>query len=717
MPGIFIGNRIGRSGGAAAAPLNIETISILNLTPTKVNIAFDLALDETLPSATVFTVTYHTVSSVELDATKKILILTLSVRANEYETLSVVYIKPVTNPLKGSTGGDVASFNKSITNNVIEAELITNPTFTTVDDQPEIIDNGGFDNGDEWSIDGTYTNFAISDGKLNRPSASGYGFITQSNLDVSLASGTFYILKYTVSGAATTGSIFFCDAAQNAIFNKYTNYVAKANGSYEEIVCCTRNTSALAILSTGATYSMDNLSVKALNGNGWTMNPTNYGFELSGDKANYKDIQFGQLTIPITINTGVRYRIKYTISSGGGNAKFFIGTTAGATLFAEWTDYVTHADGDHVKILTAGSNAASLSVFAGPSGGTYSLDDISVEVYNYTQWENVKTLDANRLAVMGLRQMSNGHIMVGTGYVTPNASVYRSSDNGNTFVQEGDDVAGFSDVYDFCDCGSGIWLMACANTGNILRSTNYGSTWTDLGQIDTHKYITILEYLGSGIVIATTENSPNPPLVARILRSTDYGATWTRIFDDENVSLQNMMCNIGGGIIIVGLSNYGYGSEGGYTTAKIARSTDYGENWSILAHSTTSSRYFGSVNLGSGIVIIGTADGKIYRSADSGATFTLVQTMSLNGVSYLFCFADMGGGKIMAFSGATGGGGMVLVSKDYGLTWYYDSAVLAGHNILFGRKLTTGKVLIGTGTYNGSTPAKLFRSANGFLNF
>ena len=75
---------------------------------------------------------------------------------------------------------------------------------------------------------------------------------------------------------------------------------------------------------------------------------------------------------------------------------------------------------------------------------------------------------------------------------------------------------------------NGICLVGTYRSGKILRSTDYGLTWTDLGPQGEEPHIYSLLYYGEGICFAGTGRDPMFPYgVGKILKSIDYGLTWT----------------------------------------------------------------------------------------------------------------------------------------------------------------------------------------------
>jgi hypothetical protein len=106
--------------------------------------------------------------------------------------------------------------------------------------------------------------------------------------------------------------------------------------------------------------------------------------------------------------------------------------------------------------------------------------------------------------------------------------------------------------------GNGICLAGTSGGGKILRSTDYGATWSDLGQQFSQTQIYSFAHLGNGICLAGTGTG------GKVLRSTDYGATWTDLGTQFSQTEIYSLAYLGNGICLAGTGGGG----------KILRSTN-----------------------------------------------------------------------------------------------------------------------------------------------
>ena len=281
----------------------------------------------------------------------------------------------------------------------------------------------------------------------------------------------------------------------------------------------------------------------------------------------------------------------------------------------------------------------------------------------------------------------------------PGGKGLRDTVRGMVWESLGQPLAGDT-AYAMVYCGNGIIVGGTA-AGDLVRSTDYGITWKNLGDIIVGANACgQFAYLGNGIVIATADDAAG----AAIARSTDYGRTWAVVGYGPAGSSAWAWADItycGNGIVLVGFTglvmrstDYGatftYVTDFGVLTRGLAycgngvvivhthgheyalRSTDYGISYSrITLPALTSNSWMDSVRyFGNGVVIIASNGDQIFRSTDYGMSWTLATTsgaasMNVNGVVYL------GNGCGIFFKRRVGADFLTnrLVSTDWGVTW------------------------------------------------
>ena len=108
------------ANNVGSVPLYVSSV-IASSAPSRIEMTYSLPLSATLPSASSFKVMVNsvarTVSSVSISGSK--VLLTLSSPVSGGNAVTVAYTKPSSNPLQGTTTGQVATFSaKTVTNSV-----------------------------------------------------------------------------------------------------------------------------------------------------------------------------------------------------------------------------------------------------------------------------------------------------------------------------------------------------------------------------------------------------------------------------------------------------------------------------------------------------------------------------------------------------------------------------------------------------------------------
>src|SRR5690606_39421872 len=86
---------------------------------------------------------------------------------------------------------------------------------------------------------------------------------------------------------------------------------------------------------------------------------------------------------------------------------------------------------------------------------------------------------------------------------------------------------------------------------------------------------------------------------------------------------------------------------------RVYRSADGGQSWSLVQRLGSESGVYSLVDLGGGVVLAGTAsNGQVYRSPDGGQSWSLVQ--QLGSETTVYSLVDLGGGVVLAATGPNG---------------------------------------------------------------
>jgi len=273
---------------------------------------------------------------------------------------------------------------------------------------------------------------------------------------------------------------------------------------------------------------------------------------------------------------------------------------------------------------------------------------LSPGIYVEDIGKNWKDLGAISSTVAYMKACGSGIVLFGDG----NGHVLRSINYGATWTDLGQIISDVTPVSDIAYCGSGVVVIGGSNNKRIYRSVNYGATWTDLGDVVSTGIFSMV-YCGNGIVLAGDYDN-------HIFRSTDYGLNWTDLGIIGNAIIRCLVY-CGDGIVVFGTDN-----------KHLFRSTDYGVTWSDLDEIATD-HAFRLVYCGNGIVLFGDENTHIFRSTDYGATWADLGSFTSN---YIRSMTYCSNGVVLMGDGDY----HIYRSEDYGLTWS-DLGVIGTHTI------------------------------------
>ena len=157
-----------------------------------------------------------------------------------------------------------------------------------------------------------------------------------------------------------------------------------------------------------------------------------------------------------------------------------------------------------------------------------------------------------------------------------------STDNGITFNKISDVKIGptynqQNSYRDTCVLNNGSIIAINPDntlTGLTIRSDDDGYNWYSFGSslytglTSSNANICCITNIGGDVLLGGCTD-------AKIIKSIDSGNTWTIIKTISNENFISTICNMGNGVILAGSTFSGSGSYGG----KIYRSTDNGETW------------------------------------------------------------------------------------------------------------------------------------------
>ena len=281
-------------------------------------------------------------------------------------------------------------------------------------------------------------------------------------------------------------------------------------------------------------------------------------------------------------------------------------------------------------------------------GGRGAMDALRVATGATWQFQGTANLDVPYRQYYGVAPISGRKNDVAYAATNPNTlyaasaggGVWKSTDGGTNWSPKSDNwtylhtstVAVSPVDENLVLAGTGDYVgFFTAQTFGIMRSTDGGATWTNVGAAQMGDKIVskiVFNPTDPNIVLATSGRGAT---LGDIFRSTDGGQTWsaTNAIDGSWDDIDFAGAEIAPGVRRVWACGGGTASG-----TKIQYSDDHGATWTSVAKPTgfdaveQTMDVAGSRNDPDGVYIIGPVGQKIYKSANGGATWTDITTGS-----------------------------------------------------------------------------------------
>lgn len=240
------------------------------------------------------------------------------------------------------------------------------------------------------------------------------------------------------------------------------------------------------------------------------------------------------------------------------------------------------------------------------SRSSHSWSELGPQTWTYTSGWNP---GVGRITSVAVHPSDTTVIYVSS----PGGGIWKSTNSGNSWTPLIDfmNSAWMNVFHLMIDPNNQNVIYACLSSGGVLKSTNAGTSWSSTGSGPSNSRQVKVHPTNSSIVFCAATNG--------IWRSTNGGTSWTQVetAHKEDIEFNPLNPN----------TMYASGSSG---TSCVWRSTNNGVSWTAIGSGS------GITHTGRTLIAVSPADpavvyavqangsifGRMYRSADSGATYT-----------------------------------------------------------------------------------------------
>ena len=203
-------------------------------------------------------------------------------------------------------------------------------------------------------------------------------------------------------------------------------------------------------------------------------------------------------------------------------------------------------------------------------------------LYSQDFWQIISNNDS--VYIHDIVLDSQGRIYLATtDFNNSHGGVFRSDDNGETWVRK---VNGMTDFYTksiACDKDNTLFATT---SGDIYRSNDYGDNWQNIEYQSIYAYDRYVSECGYDSVILVGGEYDQG-----ILRSANKGESWEIVLDLYHTNYQEHISDI-----CFGKNNIIYASSfvtwfSGYRKSAVYQSVDYGKTWTVMLESINDENY------------------------------------------------------------------------------------------------------------------------------
>ncbi|MES2678822.1 MAG: hypothetical protein V4635_03010 [Bacteroidota bacterium] len=291
-----------------------------------------------------------------------------------------------------------------------------------------------------------------------------------------------------------------------------------------------------------------------------------------------------------SVLTGLEPDTKYYVRAYATNAS---GTNYGQEVsfrtLPKWVNLIPQSQfADQIRcIVSTGSD-----LFIGGNGFNGNLRKSTDNGTTFTTLNNGITGVINAMFVQG-----------STLFAATSNGLFKSTDGGVSFASADNGIPAGS----MSSIGAlGSRLFAGTGGDGLYYSVDNGDNWIEVTDTDIlNNYISEIVVLGTNVFVVAGNFTP------KLFLSTDSGLTWDEVSQDLPLNNSNISEVFVNGTALYACV-YGVG---------IYKTTDNGDNWTMVSNGLTNNLIYNSVQKGS-VLIVGTQGSGAFLSSDEGANWS-----------------------------------------------------------------------------------------------
>ena len=367
------------------------------------------------------------------------------------------------------------------------------------------------------------------------------------------------------------------------------------------------------------------------------------------------------ITSQLTVLSSSSVSIEFDLVGNGGSSFTDMEYARSIDGYTVWTSL-------GLTLPLEGQTSATITGLSSPAYGSFKIrttnaignspaSDPQTAISSYPPFSTTNWLTLSDYALVAASCTSSGQYMAG---ITNNNLFLASTDYGQTFTQVSIPMTSIGYMRNFATTSNGQTIYVSGTDFNMYRSTDYGQSFSPVTTgYEGSPFRAIVSSSDGTYVFAGSDTGSD------VIMSTDSGVTWSN-HGGMSLYWESMACSSNGTYV------YGVGYDSAISENVMYKTSNSGSSWSKVPTFVSDPANNAMVSVscnstGQYVVVTAGTDG-IYRSADYGSTWSLVNGNSGGaiGVNWVSIASDASGANLIAaeFTNAC-----IYNSTDSGTTW------------------------------------------------